>query len=69
MDIREAIDAVVSGLSLSLEEAAAVMRQMMGGEATSAQLASFLTADEVLDLLGVENDEFKRWAGEEPAEN
>jgi len=27
------------------------------------------TVGKVLDLLGVENDEFKRWTGEEPAEN
>ncbi len=44
MDIREAIDAVVSGRSLSMGEAAAVMRQMMRGEATPAQLGAFLTA-------------------------
>ncbi len=44
MDIREAIDAVVSGRSLAMDEAAAVMRQVMQGEATSAQLGSFLTA-------------------------
>ena len=44
MDIREAIDAVVSGRSLAMDEAAAVMRQVMQGEATPAQLGSFLTA-------------------------
>ena len=44
MDIREAIDAVVSGHSLAMDEAAAVMRQIMQGEATPAQLGSFLTA-------------------------
>ncbi len=44
MDIREAIGEVVSGRSLSMEQASAVMRQMMQGEATSAQLAAFLTA-------------------------
>ena len=44
MDIREAIDAVVSGQSLTMDEAAAVMRQIMQGEATPAQLGSFLTA-------------------------
>ena len=43
MDIREAIDQVVSGRSLSVEDASAVMRQIMEGEATSAQLGSFLT--------------------------
>ena len=54
MDIREAIDVVVTGGSLSLDEAAAVMRQMMGGEATPAQLASFLTA---LRLKGESTEE------------
>ena len=43
MDIREAIDQVVSGCSLSMEDASAVMRQVMEGEATPAQLGSFLT--------------------------
>ena len=42
--IREAIDAVVSGRSLSMEDAAAVMREIMEGEATPAQLGAFLTA-------------------------
>ena len=44
MDIREAIDVVVSGRSLSMDEASAVMRQMMLGEASPAQLGAFLTA-------------------------
>ena len=44
MDIREAIDAVVGGRSLGVEEAASVMRQIMEGEATPAQLGAFLTA-------------------------
>ena len=44
MDIREAIDRVVSGDALSMDEAASVMRQIMSGEATQAQLGSFLTA-------------------------
>ena len=43
MDIREAIDEVVSGRSLSMEDASSVMRQIMEGEATPAQLGSFLT--------------------------
>ncbi len=54
MDIREAIDAVVSGNSLSMDEAAAVMRQIMQGEATPAQLGSFLTA---LRLKGESTEE------------
>ena len=44
MDIREAIEAVVGGRSLGVEEAASVMRQIMEGEATPAQLGAFLTA-------------------------
>jgi anthranilate phosphoribosyltransferase len=43
--IREAIDAIVNqGRSLSEEEAAAVMEEIMSGEATPAQLAAFLVA-------------------------
>ncbi len=54
MDIREAIDVVVSGQSLTMEQAAAVMRQIMQGEATPAQLGSFLTA---LRLKGESTEE------------
>ena len=54
MDIREAIDAVVAGRSLTMDEAAAVMRQIMQGEATPAQLGSFLTA---LRLKGESTEE------------
>ena len=54
MDIREAIDIVVSGDSLSMDAAASVMRQIMSGEATQAQLGSFLTA---LRLKGETTDE------------
>ena len=42
--IPEAIDAVVSGQSLSREDAATVMREIMEGEATPAQLGAFLVA-------------------------
>ncbi len=42
--IREAIDTVVSGGSLSMEESAATMREIMDGEATAAQLGAFLAA-------------------------
>ena len=42
--IREAIDAAVAGRSLTMEEAATVMREIMEGEATPAQLGAFLTA-------------------------
>ncbi|MCH8987696.1 MAG: anthranilate phosphoribosyltransferase [Chloroflexi bacterium] len=54
MDIREAIDLVVSGDSLSMDNAASVMRQIMSGEATPAQLGSFLTA---LRLKGESTEE------------
>ena len=42
--IREAIDAVVSGRSLAMEDAATVMRQIMEGEATPGQLGALLAA-------------------------
>ena len=42
--IREAIDILVLGKSLTLEQAAAVMEEIMGGEATSAQFGAFVTA-------------------------
>lgn len=42
--IREAIEAVVSGRSLSMGDAVAIMREIMEGEATQAQLGAFLTA-------------------------
>ncbi len=54
MDIREAIDVLVSARSLTVDEAAAVMRQVMQGEATPAQLGSFLTA---LRLKGESTEE------------
>ena len=44
MDIREAIDTVVAGRSLDFLEASSVMDQVMEGQATPAQLGSFLTA-------------------------
>lgn len=44
MNIKEAINKVVKGNDLTLEEAKEVMRIMLGGEATQAQLGSFLTA-------------------------
>ena len=54
MDIREAIDIVVSGNDLLMDDAASVMRQIMSGEATQAQLGSLLTA---LRLKGETNEE------------
>ncbi len=42
--VREAIDAVVSGRYLSMDEAAAVMREIMDGESTPGQLGALLGA-------------------------
>ncbi len=52
--IREAIEAVVSGESLSLEAAAQAMNEIMSGEATPAQFGAFVTA---LRLKGETVDE------------
>jgi len=42
--IREAINALVDGRSLTAEESAAVMEEIMEGQATPAQLGAFITA-------------------------
>ena len=42
--IREAISAATAGESLSMDDAVTVMREVMEGEVTSAQLGSYLTA-------------------------
>ena len=42
--IREAIESLVSGHSLTMEEATSVMSEIMEGEATPAQLGAFLAA-------------------------
>jgi len=42
--IKEAIQALVSGRSLTTEEAASVMEEIMEGKATPAQLGAFVTA-------------------------
>ena len=52
--IKEAISLLVSGQSLSMEQAAAVMNEIMSGEATPAQFGSFVTA---LRLKGETVDE------------
>lgn len=44
MEMRQAIDRVVKGKDLSIQESMDVMNQIMEGEATPAQTASFLTA-------------------------
>ena len=52
--IREAIDALVEGRSLTTEQAAKVMDEIMEGEATPAQFGAFVTA---LRLKGETVDE------------
>lgn len=42
--IRDAIETVVSGASLTMEDAAQVMNEIMSGEATPAQFGAFVTA-------------------------
>ena len=42
--IREAIAHIVAGATLSEDEAAAVMEEIMSGVATQAQMGAFLTA-------------------------
>ncbi len=42
--IKETIETVVNGRSLTFEQAAAVMEEIMLGEATAAQFAAFVTA-------------------------
>ncbi len=42
--IKEAINTLVSGKPLSFEDAAAAMAEIMGSEATPAQIAAFVTA-------------------------
>jgi len=59
--IREAIETVVNGRSLTFEQAAAVMEEIMIGETTPAQFAAFVTAlrikgetvDEIAGLASV----------------
>ena len=59
--IREAISTLVSGYSLSFEEASGAMEEIMSGEATPAQIAAFITAlrikgetaDEIAGLASV----------------
>ncbi len=59
--IKEAIGTLVANDSLTFEQAAAVMEEMMSGEATPAQIAAFITAlrikgetiDEIAGLASV----------------
>ena len=52
--IRDTIDTLVGGGSLSMDEAAQAMNEIMDGEATSAQFGAFVTA---LRLKGETVDE------------
>jgi anthranilate phosphoribosyltransferase len=59
--IKEAINSLVSGQSLTFEQASGAMEEIMGGEATPAQIAAFVTAlrvkgetaDEIAGLASV----------------
>ena len=59
--IKEAIEALVSGGSLTFEQAAGVMEEIMSGEATPAQFGALVTAlrikgetvDEIAGLASV----------------
>ena len=42
--IREAVEALVSGRSLSMDEAAGAMEEIMTGEVTPAQFGALVTA-------------------------
>ncbi len=57
--IREAISAAISGQSLSMADAIEVMREVMEGEATPAQLGAYLTA---LSLKGETPEEIAGFA-------
>jgi len=54
--IKEAIQSLISGRSLAVEEAASVMEEIMQGEATPAQFGAFVTAlrlkGETVDEIG-----------------
>jgi anthranilate phosphoribosyltransferase len=57
--IREAISAATAGESLSMDDAVTVMREVMEGEVTPAQLGSYLTA---LSLKGETPEEIAGFA-------
>lgn len=63
--IKEAINKIVEGGSLGEEEAGCVMGEIMGGRATPAQIASFLTAlrmkgETVKEITGCAREMLKR---------
>jgi anthranilate phosphoribosyltransferase len=72
--IKEAIGSLVSGNSLTMEEASSVMEEIMDGTATQAQLGAFLvalkikgeTADEVAGLASVMRARSSRVTMSEP---
>ncbi|MBI4297684.1 MAG: anthranilate phosphoribosyltransferase [Chloroflexi bacterium] len=73
--IKEAIEAVVVGRSLSMEEAAATMEDIMSGQATPAQIGAFLvalrikgeTAEEIAGMARVMRDKALRVQVDGPA--
>jgi anthranilate phosphoribosyltransferase len=60
MNLREAVLALASSQDLSTEEAASVMRGIMAGEATPAQIGAILTA---LSMKGARSRELAGFAG------
>jgi anthranilate phosphoribosyltransferase len=60
MNLREAVLALASSQDLSKEEAASVMRAIMAGEATPAQIGAILTA---LSIKGAGSRELAGFAG------
>jgi len=72
--IKEAIQALVSGQSLTMEEAASVMEEIMEGEVTPAQFGAFVTAlrlkgetvDEIAGLANVMRAKAVRVITDEP---
>ena len=79
MNIQQAIATIVDGNSLSLEEMTTVMRQLMTGEATDAQIGAFLialrmkgeTVDEITGAATVMRElatkAFALWTHQSPA--
>lgn len=72
--IKEAIQTLVSGRSLTEQKAASVMEEIMSGEATPAQIAAFITAlrikgetvDEIVGLARVMRSKALRVSIDEP---
>ncbi len=72
--IKEAIGTLVEGKSLTMDEAAQIMEEIMSGEATPAQFGAFVTAlrlkgeavDEIAGLAKVMRDQAARVTVSEP---